>query len=78
MSNYLNDYLDEDEKIEKLKAWVDTLCQKITKKEISSTEALLELKRIKEKAQKYLPDKIELFDLIYQNRVKRLIEQFLK
>jgi hypothetical protein len=78
MQNYLDDYLDEDEKIEKLKIWVDALGEKIRGKEITSTQALMEIKRIREKASLYFPDKLSLFDQIYQSRIKRLIEQFLK
>jgi hypothetical protein len=69
--------LEEEKKIEILKSLVDDLCDKIRNQKISLKQAQIETGRVREKAEKLIPDKMDKFDLIYQNRFKRLIQQFL-
>ena len=71
------DFLEYDEKIEKLKKMVDQACKKIKTGELTLGQAKTQASLIRLKAQELIPDQMEKFDLIYGSRLKRLIEQFL-
>ena len=69
--------LERADKIEALKGLVDELCHKIINQEVTSEQATLEIDRVKAEARKLVPDEMDKFDMIYENRFKRLIQQFL-
>ena len=72
------DFLEYDEKIEKLKKMADQACEKIKTGELTLGEAKTQASLIRLKAEELLPDQMDKFDLIYGSRLKRLIEQFLE
>jgi hypothetical protein len=72
------DFLEYDEKIEKLKKMVDQACEKIKRGELTLGEAKTQASLIGLKAKELIPDQMDKFDLIYGSRLRRLIEQFLE
>ncbi|HEX9917362.1 MAG TPA: hypothetical protein VGB16_06450 [candidate division Zixibacteria bacterium] len=69
--------LERADKIEALKGSVDELCHKIINQEVTSEQATLEMDRVRVEAENLVPDEMDKFDMIYENRFKRLIQQFL-
>lgn len=69
--------MEQTEKIGRLRNLVDFVSGQLTSGVISKPTALKLVKMAREKAQKIVPEQMELYDLIYENRFKRLIEQFL-
>ena len=74
----MDDYLDEDERIEKLRGLVDELCEKIRRNKLTASEAKREAAVVRLKAEKLIPFEMDKFDLIYGARLKRLMQQFLQ
>jgi hypothetical protein len=67
----------EEWRLERLKYLVDGLCVRIIKKKLTWNEALTEAELVRERAQALAPDQMDLYDLIYGSRIKRLMQQFL-
>jgi hypothetical protein len=67
----------EQESLRKLRAMVDRICADIAEGRIKD-EAELDLRIVAARAfcQGLLPDKVEVFNLIYQSRCQRLWKQF--
>jgi hypothetical protein len=73
----VKDYLDEDERVEKLRGLVDELCERIRGGKLTLSEAKKQAALARLKAEKLVPFQMDRFDLIYGARLKRMIEQFL-
>jgi hypothetical protein len=74
----MDDYLDEDERIEKLRGLVDELSEKIRRNKLTAGEAKRETALVRLKAEKLIPFEMDKFDLIYGARLKRLMQQYLQ
>jgi hypothetical protein len=74
----MSDFLEYDQRIEKLKKIVDQACEKIKSGKMTLGEAKTEAALVRLKAEALIPDQMDKFDLIYASRLKRLIEQFLE
>jgi hypothetical protein len=69
--------MEEAERIARLKNLVDFVGERLTSGVISKTAALKLVELTREKAQRIVPEDMELYDLIYGNRFKRLMDQFI-
>jgi len=69
--------MEETKKIARLKNLVDFVSGQLTSGVISKATALKLVTMAREKAQKIVPEEMELYDLIYTNRFKRLMDQFI-
>ncbi|OGC78102.1 MAG: hypothetical protein A2145_02380 [candidate division Zixibacteria bacterium RBG_16_40_9] len=80
MQRFVNyfDYLEEEIKLKKLQRIADVLCFLIVRKKLSIPEAEEKIQEARREAQEIVPDQMETFDLIYTNRFRRLIDQYLK
>ena len=67
----------EEKTVGRLKSLVDELCDKIRNQKITLEQARIEMDKVKSKAEKLIPDKMDKFDMIYKSRFERLIQQFL-
>lgn len=56
---------------------IDDLCDQIKRSEISEADAMDSYSRIADNFLKEKSQKTELFNMVYESRVKRLIRQFL-
>ena len=74
----MKEYLNSEEKLKKLKKIVDQACEKIKSGELTLGEAKKEAALVRLKAESLIPDDMEKFDLIYGNRLKRLIQQYVE
>jgi hypothetical protein len=61
---------------EKLKRKADLVCTLIFCERISDATIEGERRLLRQWCQKFLPDKLELYDMIYEARFDRLISQF--
>ena len=77
LKKIMKEYLDYDQRIEKLKKIVDEVCEKIKSGRLTIGEARKEAALVRLKAEKLVPFQMDKFDLIYKSRFERLIEQFL-
>ena len=77
LKKVMKEYLDYDQRIEKLKKIVDEVCEKIKSGKLTIGEARKEAALVRLKAEKLVPFQMDKFDLIYKSRFERLIEQFL-
>ncbi len=73
----MNEFLEYDQRIARLKKIVDQACEKIKSGKMTLGEAKTEAALVRLKAEALIPDQMDKFDLIYASRLKRLIEQFL-
>jgi len=69
--------MEETERIARLKKLVDFVSEQLTSGVIPKSTALKLVEATREKAERIVPENMELYDLIYGNRFKRLIEQFI-
>ena len=63
---------------EALQRLVDPICDKIRRREVTETEARELIVQARLQASFLIPGQMDLYDLIYESRFERLIEQFLK
>jgi len=77
LKEIMKEYLDYDQRIEKLKKIVDEVCEKIKSGKLTIGEARKEAALVRLKAEKLVPFQMDKFDLLYKSRFERLIEQFL-
>jgi hypothetical protein len=77
LKKIMKEYLDYDQRIEKLKKIVDEVCEKIKSGQLTIGEARKEAALVRLKAAKLVPFQMDKFDLLYKSRFERLIEQFL-
>jgi len=71
------EFIQEKEDWQKLKSAADRLCRDIKSGKIQSPAQLEEATGgIRRLCQELFPDKIELFEMIYPGRFKRIWEQF--
>lgn len=61
---------------EDLKRKADKIAFLIVASEYPEIDIIIEINNLKEYCEKVLPDKLELFDLIYLSRFRRLWKQF--
>jgi len=72
------DLREEEWRLGKLKFLVDGLCYEIVTGRLGPGEARQRAKTVREQARKLIPDRMDLFDLVYGARFERLIAQFLE
>ncbi len=66
----------EDDRVDELKLLVDGLCQKIMGQHTQRSDLEQQMSEIRLAASLLCPDRLDLFDLIYESRFERLLEQF--
>ena len=80
MQRFVNyfDYIEEETKLKKLQGIADVLCFLIMRRKLTIEEAEEKIAEARKEARKIIPDQMETYDLIYTNRFRRLIDQFLR
>lgn len=80
MQRFVNyfDYIEEEIKLKKLQGIADVLCFLIMRRKLTIEEAEKKIVEARKEAEKIIPDQMETYDLIYTNRFRRLIDQFLR
>ena len=68
---------DIEKTVKQLKELVDDTADKIAAGELSPAEADDLIRSTRDKAQVLIPKDMDKYDLIYQSRFERLIEQFI-
>ncbi len=71
----LEQYRDEQKSLELLKASVDRFCKEIMEG-LTEEEYKNRQDSVRKLCERLFPDKLDLFDMIYQSRFKRLAVQF--
>ena len=54
----------------------DILCLHILRRDVPDVDIEIERRRLRERAQELFPDRMDLYDMIYESRFDRLCEQF--
>jgi len=80
MQRFVNyfDYIEEEIKLKKLQGIADVLCFLIMRRKLTIEQAEEKMAEARKEAEKIIPDQMETYDLIYTNRFRRLIDQFLR
>lgn len=68
----------EDEQLAEVRELVDPLCRRIVRREVDEERARELIDRVRLEASYLIPDRMDLYDLIYGSRFERLIDQFLR
>ncbi len=68
--------ITEPDHADTLKCKADHICSLIVGSECRENEIDREIRNLRSWCADYLPDRVELFDLIYLSRFQRLREQF--
>jgi hypothetical protein len=71
LKKVMKEYLDYDQRIEKLKKIVDEVCEKIKSGKLTIGEARKEAALVRLKAEKLVPFQMDKFDLIYKSRFEQ-------
>lgn len=66
----------EEERLERLRRAVDYVCQLILKEDYPEIDIEIEKNKVRDLCKELFPDRVHLYDLIYEPRFKRLWEQF--
>jgi len=64
------------EKMAELSRLADRVCQLILREDYSEVDVLIARRRLRERCEEMFPDRMDLYDLIYESRFDRLWEQF--
>ena len=70
--------MDHETRVKVLKQIVDEAVFRLTTGDATLHEAELIVQRVRNQARLLLPDKMQTFDLIYQSRLQRVIDQFIR
>ena len=70
--------MDHETRVRVLKQIVDEAVFRLTTGDVTLHEAELMAQRVRNQARLLLPDKMQTFDLIYQSRLQRVIDQFIR
>jgi hypothetical protein len=70
--------MDNETRVKVLKQIVDEAVFRLAAGEATLPEAELIVQRVRNQARLLLPDKLQTFDLIYQSRLQRVIDQFIR
>lgn len=68
-------YLEEEFRIKKLQRLVDQTSYMLVHKLLTSQEARLRIKWVRQQAEELFPDQMQTYDLIYQTRLDRLFSE---
>jgi len=68
--------LDDANKAEELKRLADEVCRMILDERFPDVDVEIAQDRVREKCLELFPDKLDLFEMIYESRFRRLWEQF--
>ena len=66
----------QDPVAEKLRRRADLICTLILCDQVPRQTISGERKLLRQWCEKFLPDKLDLYDMVYESRFDRLIEQF--
>ena len=64
------------EKMAELQRAADRICSLILYTDYPEVDVLIERAKLRERCEELFPDRVELFDMIYESRFDRLWEQF--
>jgi len=70
--------MDHETRVRVLKQIVDEAVLRMMAGDVTLPEAELIVQRVRNQARLLLPDKMQAFDLIYQSRLERVIDQFIR
>jgi hypothetical protein len=70
--------MDHETRARVLKQIVDEAVLMLAAGDVALPEAERIVQRVRNQAQLLLPDKMQTFDLIYQSRLQRVIDQFIR
>jgi hypothetical protein len=70
--------MDHETRARVLKQIVDEAVLRMMAGDVTLPEAELIVQRVRNQARLLLPDKMQTFDLIYQSRLQRVIDQFIR
>jgi hypothetical protein len=70
--------MDHETRVNVLKQIVDEAVLLMMAGDVTLPEAELIVQRVRNQARLLLPDKMQAFDLIYQSRLQRVIDQFIR
>ena len=70
--------MDNETRVRVLKQIVDEAVFRLTTGDATLHEAELIVQRVRNQARLLLPEKMQTFDLIYQSRLQRVIDQFIR
>lgn len=68
--------ISEDQRVREIQAIADRISSLITTGDVPIADIGLERQKLRERISELFPDKIGLYDLIYESRFRRLEEQF--
>jgi len=67
---------EEEELYRELQGRADRLCSLIAESDYPAIDVVIEIRKVREFAEDHFPDRMDLFEKIYESRFKRLWEQF--
>lgn len=70
------DNLDDARRADELKRIADGVCRMILDDRLPNVDVEIALNRARDKCRELFPDKLQLFEMIYESRFRRLWEQF--
>ena len=70
-----NELLEEEKKLRRLRFIVDFAIEYIRSQDVSHDEAIAIVEGVKKHTLKLFPDKDEVFDIMYMQRFKRLLNE---
>ena len=74
----LLDTLEDREKADELKRMADEVCRMILSPRIPDVDVEIAENRVRKRCRELFPEKLKLFDMIYESRFRRMWEQFRK
>lgn len=72
----LNDLLEEDARLRKLQRMVNMVCSMILMSDYEDIDVKIAQEEVREECMRLFPDKMDLYEMVYGARFKRLWEQF--
>jgi hypothetical protein len=70
--------LDDARRAEELRTMADGVCRMILDERLPDVDVEIAMGKVREKCAELFPDRMQLFEMIYESRFRRLWEQFRK
>ena len=71
-----DDNIEQEARYRELQRWADRICSLVVASDYAAIDVVIEIRKLRDFAEQHFPEKMALFEGVYENRFRRLWEQF--
>ncbi|MHC5033790.1 MAG: hypothetical protein ACYTFZ_01975 [Planctomycetota bacterium] len=66
----------DEEHYQQMQRWADRICSLIVASDYAAIDVVIEIRKLRAFAEQHFPERVGLFEKVYESRFRRLWEQF--